>query len=74
MTWYVVEELPAPLRARVRDNLLHNAARAACPLVKVMKDCYWPARRHVSMNTIKAAPSHRRTAMSRTDFRLLSAS
>lgn len=33
MTWYVVEELPAPLRARVRDNLLHNAARAACPFL-----------------------------------------
>ncbi len=33
MTWYAVERLPAPLRARVRENLQHNADIAACPFL-----------------------------------------
>ncbi|MHB8472149.1 MAG: YkgJ family cysteine cluster protein [Gammaproteobacteria bacterium] len=33
MSWYVVEQLPVPLRARVRDNLLRNASFSACPFL-----------------------------------------
>lgn len=33
ITWYVVEHLPAPLHARVQDNLQHSAGRAACPFL-----------------------------------------
>ena len=33
MTWYAVERLTAPLRARVRDNLRNNATLTACPFL-----------------------------------------
>jgi uncharacterized protein len=33
MTWYAVERLAAPLRARVQDNLKNNASLAVCPFL-----------------------------------------
>ena len=32
MTWYVVEQLQPPLRAQVRDNLIHNADTERLPV------------------------------------------
>ena len=33
MTWFAVEQLQEPLRARVRDNLLNNATLESCPFL-----------------------------------------